>query len=101
VTLVLKKGRERIETAWIKQRYQLGGFCTLGAIDYIDVCRPRIGPSFEAGKLLALSAGLLTGQKDLTGVIGSWNDIPCRTKEEVLQVFDRAIVKSMEGDYAI
>ena len=106
VTMVLKKGRDRIEQGWMKHRYHYyGDFCTLGAIDYmsagglVDIG----GPSYLAGELLATTAGLkhYRNVDNWIGPIAIWNDTPSRTKEEVLQVFDRAIVKSMECDNAV
>jgi len=106
VTKVLKKGRSRIEQGWGQRKLldKYGNYCIVGAIDYIDDLgyAPDGRPSHAAGMLLALAADLnLSLGKGLVGPLASWNDTPSRKKEEVLQVFDRAIVKSMEGDNAI
>jgi len=76
----------------------------LGAINYVDaaglVCP---GPSLIAGRFLGIATGehLSSGLNNVIGPCACWNDAPHRTKEEVLQVFDSAIVKSMEGDNAV
>ena len=110
VTTVLKKGRKRIEGGWRQHSFSAfhadgsTSFCALGAIDYRNVIAQRTGGQ-DALHLLALAADVFSFGRTYdaanAGAVSNWNDNPSRTKEEVLQVFDRAIVKSMEADNAV
>jgi hypothetical protein len=87
VTKLLIEGRERIEQGWCQGRFEAkGSFCMLGAIRYDHQTTKW---RRAARKRLARALGL--GQEADGNHIPNWNDAPGRTKDEVLQAFDRAI----------
>lgn len=82
---LLTVARLQIEIAWCQGQYERfeGGvrhFCLLGALM----------PATTPGVLYYGATDVLVdvlGQRKLS----AWNDDPCRTKEDVLKLYDRAI----------
>lgn len=115
---VLTDARALVEDGWIQGRLQnLSGVCMVGALTLAT--RAYRHKSLEKGRLAAEGAVLAKivemfpdeqlsqrscgeGLPYSDGVpykIASFNDKPHRTKEEVLSVFDKAILSAQErGD---
>lgn len=83
VTKLLIEGRERIERGWCQGvMRKLGAVCMVGAL-YEGTIGSDGNIYFNAELRLQRGAG--------TDDLPRWNDAPERTKDEVLQAFDRAI----------
>jgi hypothetical protein len=77
-TQALIAGRRRIEVGWCQGAMRTReGVCAVGAV------------SFHVDALRVLQTAL--GRDGIPG----WNDIPTRTKDDVLALYDRAIALSL------
>lgn len=92
---VLKDARKRVEQGWCQGKYQDGDeFCASGAIRYAAFVKEV---SFEV-RAMAMSefrAQIRQTTNGLYSNIPEWNDVPVRTKEQVLGMFDEC-VQAME-----
>lgn len=94
---VLVGGKAIIEEyGWVQGRFgdTTRGFCAYGAMDYAWVTRegPKVGKPelYNAVRLFRETAGAPS--------VDRWNDEICRTKEEVLAMFDKAIARAEEAE---
>lgn len=105
-TKILMAAREALEKGWCQGALRTidGKYCLSGAILLAgggfgagrgpiedDRLREKLSPSF---KLVTQAVGLGKG-KSPGWSIPMWNDVPGRTREEVLAAMDRAIALSM------
>ena len=72
VSQMLREGREQVQRGWCQRiMRQRGSVCMIGSLEAID----DLGYSYST--------------------VAAFNDDFCRTKEQVLEVYDRAIELSM------
>ena len=101
---VLAAGRERLERkGWIQGRwFSNEGYCMAGAISASDILTRRAAASGLLVKIDEMwpEGNYRFGHADATKFkLARFNDDPSRTKEEVLAVFDKAILSAQEhGD---
>ena len=91
VACALMRGRSRIERGWCQGKMASPtGVCAIGALSGAVV----YGHEAErAVKILNLAIG--EGSSQSWHDVIRWNDAPGRTKEEVLDLYDRAIALAL------
>jgi hypothetical protein len=88
VTQMLIEGRQRLENGWSQRvMRQRGSVCMIGSLAITDY------EVFALAEQLILAAIHESGHTYSSVV--AFNDDLCRTKEEVLEVYDTAIALSM------
>ncbi len=87
LTQILVDGRQRLDQGWCQHRArQRDSACMIGALVISDY------EEFVAAERLLLDAIVALGYPQSS--IAQFNDAPERTKQQVLQVYDRAIQQS-------
>jgi hypothetical protein len=87
VTRMLIEGRQQVATGWCQgSMRQRGAACMIGSLAVSDY------DQFAAAEALLLEAIRKLGHSHPT--VAGFNDDPQRTKEQILQVYDRAIAES-------
>lgn len=95
-TEILQAARTRIEANWAQGddkvigAHRDGPWCAGTACAYLP--DSHVSDAIKAVDIIKQVAGIPDGTS-----IGSWNDAPERTKDEVLAAFDAAIAKSKEA----
>ena|SRR5438105_9468121 len=88
VSQMLREGREQVQRGWCQRiMRQRGSVCMIGSLNIIDF------EVFATTEKLMLEAIDDLGYSYST--VAAFNDDFCRTKEQVLEVYDRAIELSM------
>ncbi|MBS0524554.1 MAG: hypothetical protein JSS04_13080 [Proteobacteria bacterium] len=88
LTHMLADGRQQLDRGWCQHRSrQRGSVCMIGSLPIRDY------DMFVAAERLLLEAILDLGHAQTS--IVDFNDSPARTKQQVLQVYDRAIQQSL------
>src|ERR1051326_6777814 len=88
LTRMLVEARQRLSQGWCQHRArQRGSACMIGSLAITDYER-----FIDSERLLL---GPLRGLGSPQASVAAFNDAPGRTKQQVLQVYDRAIQRSM------
>jgi hypothetical protein len=88
LTQMLMEAREQLDQGWCQHRTrQRGSACMIGSLEISDY------DAFIEAERLLLGAIRDLGHSQVS--VPAFNDAPARTKQQVLQVYDRAIQRSM------
>lgn len=89
VTRLLREGRAAVERGWCQRTYrsEKGEVCALGALGFKN---GMLATESQVLAQRALRVGIFSSEP----YIHHWNDRPERTKQDVLDAYDRAIVIS-------
>ena len=88
VTVMLRDGKQQVEQGWCQNSMrQRGSVCMIGALDITDYTQ------FVDAETLLLDAIRSLGFPHSS--VAAFNDDLCRSKHQVLAVYDRAISRSM------
>jgi len=101
ITNILINARNRLEKGWCQGHFELVSedgnsveYCIYGAVNSASSIMDTNDQAIDIANKAVKTIQFILNEEE----IDKWNDTPGRTKEEVLEMMDKAIVRSMSHE---